>query len=110
MGIKTKIEKWFHSLVIARVVKKIAKYLEGKKTAIGALSFLLWAAIYALPAFTPEYNFITEYATQFRDALQAAGVELDNSLFNAGVGFTIVGLIDKYRKYREAKLPKSSKK
>ncbi len=72
--------------------------LDGKKTTIGAISLLLWVAIYAIPAFTPEYNWITIYATQIRDFLQANGVLLDNSLFNVGAGFTVVGLLDKVRK------------
>lgn len=73
-------------------------WLNGKKTTIGAISFLLWIAIYAMPAFTPDYNFITVYATNLRDILQASGINLDNELFNAGAGFTVVGLIDKVRK------------
>lgn len=93
------VQDWINKIVIGRVVKKLVEYLQGKKTAIGAVSFLLWIAIYAMPAFTPQYNFITVYATQLRDALQASGIVLDNSLFNAGVGFTLIGLIDKIRRY-----------
>jgi hypothetical protein len=91
------LEDKVRGVVLNRVVLKIAAYLKGKKTAIGALSFLLWVVIYAMPAFTPNYNWIIVYATMFRDALQAAGINLDNQLFNAGVGFTVVGLIDKVR-------------
>ncbi len=74
------------------------EWFNGKKTVIGAISLLLWVTIYAIPAFTPEYNWITIYATQVRDVLNASGIQLDNSLFNAGAGFTVVGLIDKIRK------------
>lgn len=77
---------------------KFINILNGKKTIIGAISLLLWVTIYAIPAFTPEYNWITVYATQLRDILIASGLELDNSLFNIGAGFTVVGLIDKIRK------------
>ncbi len=76
----------------------IAEILNGKKTVIGAISLLLWVTIYAIPAFTPNYNWITVYATQVRDFLQASGIQIDNSLFNVGAGFTVVGLIDKIRK------------
>lgn len=75
------------------------KILNGKKTTIGAISLLLWITIYAMPAFTPNYNWITIYATQVRDFLQASGVQLDNSLLNVGAGFTVVGLVDKIRKF-----------
>lgn len=92
------IEEKIKGIVLNRVVVKVAAWLEGKKTVIGAINMLLWIAIYAIPAFTPQYNFITVYATMIRDALQSAGIDLDNELFNAGVGFTVVGLIDKIRK------------
>lgn len=92
------IEEKIKGIVLNRVVVKVAAWLEGKKTVIGAINMLLWIAIYAIPAFTPQYNFITVYATMIRDALQSAGIDLDNELFNAGVGFTVVGLIDRIRK------------
>lgn len=92
------LERKIHSMVVTRVVAKLVEYMDGKKTAVGAVSLLLWVAIYALPAFTPEYNWITVYATQLRDLLIASGVELDNSLFNVGVSFTAIGLADKIRK------------
>lgn len=98
MSIKSKIEDYIKGVFINRLTVKVAEFLNGKKTAIGAVNLLLWVAIYAIPAFTPEYNFITVYATQVRDYLIAAGIELDNSLFNTGVGFTVVGLVDKIRK------------
>lgn len=98
MGIKTKIENWVKGIFINRATVKIAEYLNGKKVLIGAVNLLLWITIYAIPAFTPQYNFITLYAVQIRDALQAAGLNLDNELFNAGVGFTVLGLADKIRK------------
>ncbi len=98
--IKNKIE----SFLIGRVLNKAILYLDGKKTVIGAINLLLWVFIYAVPALFPEYSFLTVYATQIRDALAAGGVVLDNSLFNTGVTFTVVGLIDKVRKlYKEYK-------
>lgn len=101
--IKEKIE----GFLITRVVARIAGAISGKKTIVGAISLLLWVAIYAIPAFTPEYNWIVVYATQLRDLLLTHGVVLDNSLFNAGVGFTVVGLADKARKiYLEYKKDK----
>lgn len=98
MGIKSKIESYITSIFVNRLTKWLTKQLEGKKTVIGAISLLLWVAIYAIPAFTPNYNWVTLYAVQIRDALQSAGIQLDNSLFNTGVGFTIVGLVDKIRR------------
>ncbi len=94
----TWIQRKLEGIALSRILKKLVDYLDGKKTVVGALSLLLWVAIYALPAFTPNYNWITVIATQIRDTLQASGVQLDNSLFNAGVGFTVLGLVDKVRK------------
>ena len=100
----TWIARKFESIVLKRVVFKVADFLDGKKTTIGALSLVLWVVIYAIPAFTPEYNFLTVYAVFIRDSLQANGIQLDNDLFNTGVGFTVVGLLDKVRKlYKEYK-------
>ena len=96
---KDKIE----GLVLSRIVGKIVKWLDGKKTAVGALNLLLWVAIYAVPAFTPDYNWITEYATKIRDLLLAGGINLDADLFNVGVSFTVVGLADKFRKLYKGK-------
>lgn len=81
--------------VIGKYIVKAKDWLKGKKTVTGAVSFLLWIAIYAMPAFTPDYNWITVGATQIRDFLLSNGISLDNSLFNVGTGFTIVGLIGK---------------
>lgn len=92
------IEDKIKKIVVNRLTVRLVEYLKGKKTVIGAVSFLLWVAIYAMPAFTPQYNFITQYAVMIRDAMQAAGIDLDNELFNAGVGFTLVGLVDKVRR------------
>lgn len=86
-------------LAINKIVVKIANYLNGKKTAIGAVNFLLWVAIYAMPAFGPQYNWLTKDATILRDMLMSNGLNLDNELFNAGVGFTVVGLAHKVLKY-----------
>jgi len=92
--IKEKVLKW----LLDDVIKKLIKWLDGKKVVIGAINLILWVALYAVPAFTPEYNWITVYATMIRDALLAGGINLDSELFNAGVSFTIVGLVDKVRK------------
>ncbi len=94
MGIKDRITKW----VLSRYITKVKDYLEGKKTIIGAINLLLWVAIYAIPAFTPQLNWITSIATQIRDILQSSGINLDNELFNVGVGFTVVGLADKLKR------------
>lgn len=97
--VKDKLQKY----VLGALIAKVVTYLKGKKTAIGALSFLLWITIYAMPAFGPNYNWVTVLATQVRDALQAGGINLDNELFNAGVGFTVVGLIDKAKNWYKGK-------
>jgi len=86
------------SLVVDNLVGKVAAWLTGKKTIIGAISLLLWAVIYASPIVFPQYGWIVPLATHVRDALQSAGVNLDTSLFSTGVGFTVVGLIDKLRR------------
>lgn len=98
MWIDRKIEGWIMKTILGRIAAKLAVYLEGKKTVIGAINLVLWILIYAMPAFTPNYNWLTAYATQFRDLLIAAGVNLDNELFNVGVSFTVVGLVDKLRR------------
>ena len=91
MSIKDKIRNW----LFGKYLVQVQEYLKGKKTLIGAISLLLWVCIYAIPAFTPQYSFLTVAATQIRDALTSSGIVLDNSLFNTGVGFTVVGLIGK---------------
>lgn len=98
MSIKSWFEDKLKGIVVNRVTKKIVSWLDGKKTTIGAINLLLWVAIFAIPAFTPQYNFITLYATQIRDLLIDSGFNIDNELFNTGVGFTILGLVDKIRK------------
>lgn len=92
------IEDYVMKIVRNRVLVKVVAWLDGKKTAIGAINLLLWVAIYAIPAFTPNYNWIVDYAMWLRDALKGAGIDIDNELFNAGVGFTVAGLLDKIRK------------
>lgn len=83
--------------LVVKITKPV-KFIDGKKTVIGATSLLLWVCIYAVPAFTPQYSWVTVIATQVRDLLQASGINLDSELFNAGVGFTVLGLADKVRK------------
>lgn len=89
------------NLITRNLIQPLWEKLDGKKSAIGAASFLLWTAIYALPAFTPEYNWITVGGTWIRDALIANGIHLDNTAYNTGVAFTVLGLIDKWRKSRK---------
>lgn len=91
MSIKDRIRNW----LFGKYLVQIQEYLKGKKTLIGAISLLLWVCIYAVPAFTPQYSFLTVAATQIRDALNSSGIVLDNSLFNTGVGFTVIGLLGK---------------
>lgn len=81
-----------------KLLKKLWNKFDNKKSAIGATSFLLWVAIYAMPAFGPDYNWIVQYGTQLRDFLLAHGIVLDNTLFNVGTGATLIGLLDKFRK------------
>lgn len=84
--------------LILNNLKGIGGYFNGKKTTLGAISLLLWVAIYAMPAFTPDYNWITVEATRIRDMMQMLGFNIDNELFNVGAGLTVVGLADKIRK------------
>lgn len=99
MSIQDKIKKYVLNIFLARYLVQVKDYLKGKKTVTGAISLLLWVCIYAIPAFTPEYNWLTVLATQVRDTLQSSGIELDNTLFNTGLGFTVIGLIDKAISY-----------
>lgn len=84
--------------LILNKLKGLVMMFNGKKTTLGATSLILWVTIYAMPAFTPDYNWITVEATRVRDALQVLGFNIDNELFNVGAGLTVVGLIDKIRK------------
>ena len=85
------------------LLKLIWQKFDGKKVTIGASSFLFWVVFYAMPAFSPQYNWITAYATEVRDFLIANGIQLDNASFNVGVFATVIGLLDKFRKAKEAK-------
>lgn len=87
------------NLITRNIVQPIWKKLDGKKTAIGATSFLLWVSIYAMPAFG-DYNGLVKAGTMIRDFLIANGIELDNTAFNTGTIMSILGLLDKYRKSR----------
>lgn len=108
----TWIQRKLEGIFLSRAISGLVKYLDGKKTLVGAASLLLWVCIYAVPAFTPNYSWITVLATQIRDGLLAAGIQLDNSLFNAGLGFTVVGLVDKVRKLikENKECPKTNEK
>lgn len=79
-------------------MSKIVEWFNGKKTALGAVSLLLWIFIYVMPAFHPELNWVTHYGTQARDFMQAIGINLDKELANGGIALTAVGLGDKIRK------------
>lgn len=81
-----------------KIFKKIWKAFDGKKTVIGGVSWILWVAVYAMPAFGPNYNWIVQYGTQIRDFLIANGVQLDNVSFNTATIATILGLLDKFYK------------
>ena len=59
---------------------------------LGVLSLLAWIAIYAMPAFTPNHNEITQLGTGIRELLISQGIFLDNSSFNAGVLLTALGI------------------
>lgn len=66
-----------------------------KAHGLGALCLLAWIAIYAVPAFTPEYNQLTVLGKSIRDFLISQGVFLDNASFNAGVLLTVLGSLGK---------------
>lgn len=84
--------------VVKDLLRELWRMLDGKKTVAGASTLLFWIVFYALPAFHPEYNWITHYSTQVRDFLLANGIQLDNATFNSGVLFTVLGLLDKFKK------------
>lgn len=92
------IENKIKGLVINRIVKKVVTWLDGKKTIIGLINIALWAVIYAVPVVAPQHIWVVAIAQHIKDALESGGIVLDGALFNAGLGFTVVGLIDKIRK------------
>lgn len=71
------------------------KELLSKAHGLGVLCLLTWVAIYAMPAFTPNHNEITQLGTAVRDFLISQGVFADNASFNAGVLLTVLGSLGK---------------
>lgn len=92
--IKNKIFGWLFP-------SKWIEALQGKKRILGALSLTLWAILFAIPQFCVAEGCIMlgEYTKQAHDILSAAGIELDDTLFNAGAGLTVIGLIDRILGY-----------
>lgn len=88
-------------LKVLGILRTIWDKLDGKKVTIGATSLLFWIVFYALPAFHPQYNWITAYATEVRDFLASQGIVLDNTSFNVGILATVIGLLDKFRKAKK---------
>ena len=72
---------------LLRVVPKVLNFLhrmtDGKKTVTGAISLVLWLAIYGGPVFFPDSG-IAEGAQQLADFLKSIGLNLDYDLLVGG--------------------------
>lgn len=85
--------------VLELVLKPVVDWARGKKTVLGAISLLLWVAIYAIPAVKPELAYVADAGKLVKEFLEGAGLSLDKELLGAGLGLTVVGLVDKVRRY-----------
>lgn len=76
------------------VLGDIAEALNGKKTLVGAIGFILSAVIIVLPLHFPELEGIAALAKRVQDFLQAMG--LDIQIVNASfLGLTALGAAHK---------------
>lgn len=89
-------------LVLEQALKPFISFMDGKKTATGALSLLLWVLIYGVPAVRPDLAFVADFGKQAQDFLTSAGLHLDTELLVQGLGLTAVGLAHKAIKYFQA--------
>ena len=85
--------------ILEQALRPAIVWLDGKKTATGALSLLLWVVIYGLPAARPDLGYVAVFGQQAKDFLEGAGVHLDQELLASGLGLTLVGLLHKLKKY-----------
>jgi hypothetical protein len=90
MSIKTKLLSWF-------VPSKWVEAINGSKTLLGLIAFLLWGAIYAVPALCQETYCaaIAAAGAQIHEFLLAAGINLSAELLNLASILIFVGLADK---------------
>lgn len=89
------LKKWVVDWLLKDVIGKVAKFLNGKKTTIGAASLLLWGLIYVLPILHPGAAALIPFVETIRVGLENAGVHFDAELLATGTSFTVVGLIHK---------------
>lgn len=89
---------WLKTLVVEKLLGGVVDWLNGKKTAIGALTLLVWTWAYVVPVLYPGAAGIIPFVQTIVDALSHAGV-LDQELLAAGTGLTVVGLVHKAVKY-----------
>ena len=97
--VKEKLEQYVLKGVVGRLVAKAHVYLDGKKTALGAVSLFLWVLIYAVPAIRPDWAYVGALGVSIKEALEGAGIKLDTELLTGGLTLTVTGLVHKLQKY-----------
>jgi hypothetical protein len=85
--------------ILEQALKPAIDWMDGKKTATGAVSLLLWVLIYGVPAVRPDLGYVAIFGKQAQDFLTAAGLHLDTELLVQGLGLTLIGLAHKAQKY-----------
>lgn len=94
----------FNRIIEWLLENRLVKWLDGKKTILGAIQLVLWVLIYGVPVVAPQYAYIAELGLWIQGLLQSAGLDIGGELLGAGTGLTIIGLLDKIRKmYRDYK-------
>jgi len=103
MSLKQRAIDWLKEKAIGLLIPtNWIEWLKGKKTVLGAISFLLWFLIYALPAVRPDLIEVAALARQLQVYLAGLGIDI-NGFIEAGAGLTVVGLLDKLLAYLPSK-------
>lgn len=96
--LKQIIEKYVLKLVVNKATKKIAEFLNGKKTYTGLVTLFIWLLIYGAPALFPDAGAIVEAGKYLQTALLDADVHLDTELLAGGAALTLIGFVHKVKK------------
>lgn len=95
MSLQERFKTWLKEKTIGLLIPtNWVEWLKGKKTVLGAISLVLWALIYALPAIRPDLAEVAQLALKLQAYLTAAGLDV-NTFLGAGTGLTVIGLLDK---------------
>lgn len=81
-----------------KILTWLHKVTDGKKTVTGLISLALWVVIYAVPMLYPEWG-TAQLGQWVADFLRGQGILLDYDLLVGGGTLTVIGLLDKIRKY-----------